>query len=235
MLNLFRAGGLVLSACTLITWLVSAAPSQAQDHTDADLALVLLIDVSDSIDDDRWQLQRQGYADAFRSPEVIRAIIGGPSGRIVVTVVQWSDYYKHSQVVPWFIISGEGSSSAFAALMQAMARAHNGNTSISGALEKGMALLETVPLSARRRVIDISGDGQNNSGPEPEDVRNEAVARGIVINGLPIISDEKNIAAYYAQCVIGGKGSFIEIATSFETFGKALQKKLVREISISQR
>jgi hypothetical protein len=195
-----------------------------------DLVLVLAVDVSGSITDERFRIQMRGYADAFRAPEVIAAIQSGPAQAISVTLVEWAGPAHQSQVLEWTRLDGEASARRFASALSETPRAFASQTAIGSAIEFCTRILDKVDPGTRR-VIDISGDGSNNTGPEPDGVRDGAVAQGIIINGLPIEGSEDNVAAYYRAHVIGGHGSFIVVVRDIDGFTRALIKKLVLEIS----
>ncbi len=207
----------------------------AQRSTDGgvDVALVLAVDVSASIDAAAFQLQRQGYAAAFRDPRVIDAIHQGAKGEIAVTVMQWASATEQQQVVPWTRIADFAAAEAFATALAAAGRMPfaGGSTSLSGAIAGGMRLLASFPQGQERAVIDISGDGSNNNGRPPEPARDEAVRSGITINGLAILADEPLLARYFEDRVIGGPGAFVVTVGSSAGIADALVAKLVREIA----
>ena len=206
------------------------APAKAQTATD--LVLVLAVDASGSVNQTRFELQRRGYADAFRNPQVVQAIRGGSTGSIAVMMVQWTGPQMHAQAVPWTLIKDQASANAFADAIEAAPRQlFGGGTSISGAIDHGMLLLASAPYRGFKRVIDISGDGSNNRGRDVREARDEAVRAGVVINGLPIVSIEYDLDKYYMDNVIGGPGSFIVPADSYENFAQAVRRKLILEIA----
>ena len=210
----------------------SAAPASAQSQQAVDLALVLAVDASGSVDQIRFEMQKQGYVAAFRHPRVIGAIQSGPAQSIAVIMVQWTGPALQVVVVPWTRISDAASASTFADKVAAAPRAlFSGGTSISGAIDTAMALLFDNPYQATRRVIDISGDGSNNRGRSVVQARDEAVRAGVGINGLPILALEPDLDRYYEQNVVGGPGAFVIAAKNFETFGDAILKKLIAEIA----
>ena len=173
-----------------------AAPASAQRETGSpvDLALVLAVDASGSVDQTRFELQKQGYVAAFRHPRVIGAIQSGPAQSIAVIMVQWTGPALQVTAVPWTRISDAASANAFADAIAAAPRAlFGGGTSISGAIDTAMGLLFDNPYRAARRVIDVSGDGANNRGRPASAARDEAVAQGVGINGLPILSVEPDL------------------------------------------
>lgn len=207
-----------------------ATPVAAQRVTAVDLELVLAVDVSGSVDDQEYALQRQGYVDAFRSPRLHRAFLGGPIGRVAVTMLHWAGFGTHSIAVPWTLIDSSAKADAFAAAIDRAPRYRWRGTSLSGAIAASHALFGD-GYEGSRLVIDVSGDGVNNSGPGPEAMRDAAVAAGITINGLPILTDLPWLDEVYRTSVIGGPGAFIERAVTFEAFGAAVLRKLLTEVS----
>jgi len=205
-------------------------PAKAQSTTD--LLLVLAVDASGSVSQSRFDLQKHGYAAAFRHPRVLNAIRGGSTGSIAVTMTQWTGPALQVHAVPWMLINDEASANAFADAIEAAPRQlFSGGTSISGAIDHAMRLLPTAPYRGLKRVIDISGDGSNNRGRNVTEARDEAVRAGVIINGLPILSLEPYLDRYYFDNVIGGSGSFMVPAESYEAFGTAVLRKLVLEIA----
>ena len=212
------------------------SPAAAQTAPPAvDLQLVLAVDVSGSVNQMRFELQRDGYVAAFRHPHVLAAIRSGPAGAIAVTVTQWTGPALQFQVVPWTRISDAASAEDFAAAIERAPRQLFGcGTSISGAIDHAMSLWRESPFRAPRRVIDVSGDGANNRGRPAAQARDEAVAAGIGINGLPILALEPDLDRYYEQNVIGGPGAFMVVARSYEAFAEAVRRKLIIEIADGQ-
>jgi hypothetical protein len=205
-----------------------------------DLELVLAVDVSLSMDPEEQRLQREGYIAALRDPGIVKAIQAGQNGRIAVTYVEWAGPSITLQTVPWRLIDGPSTAAAFTAELASRDYGRYRRTSISGALEFANRLFGTAGYRGLRRVIDLSGDGANNSGPELEPVRQKVLASGAVINGLPIVLrptttwtpwDVPGLDRYYANCVIGGPGSFMIPITRLEEFLPATRQKLLLEIS----
>jgi uncharacterized protein DUF1194 len=218
------------ACCALLLGAVMRGPVAAQ--TAVDLQLVLAVDVSGSVNQVRFELQRDGYVAAFRHPHVLAAIRSGPSGAIAVTVTQWTGPALQFQVVGWTRISDAASAEDFAAMIERAPRQlFGGGTSISGAVDHAMSLWRASPYQAIRRVIDVSGDGANNRGRPAAAARDEAVAAGVGINGLPILALEPDLDRYYEQNVIGGPGAFMVVAHSYETFADAVRRKLIIEIA----
>jgi len=218
-------------ALALAFGIVFSRPASAQSSVD--LALVLAVDASGSVNQYRFDLQKKGYVAAFRNPQVLRAIAAaGANGAIAVTMVQWTGPALQVHVVPWMTIKDQASAEALAAAIDKAPRElFGGGTSISGAIDYGLGLLQDMPFKATRRVVDISGDGSNNRGRSVREARDEAVAAGIVINGLPIMALEPGLDRYFQDNVIGGPGAFVVAAQSYETFGDAILKKLITEIA----
>jgi hypothetical protein len=218
--------------CVLAIAFAFPAAAQRDTGQPVDLALVLAVDASGSVDQFRFELQKQGYVAAFRHPRVIGAIQSGPTQSVAVIMMQWTGPALQVTAVPWTKISDAASASAFADKIAAAPRAlFGGGTSISGAIDTAMALLFDNPFKATRRVIDISGDGSNNRGRPAAQARDEAVRAGVGINGLPILALEPDLDRYFEQNVIGGPGAFVIAAKDFETFGDAILKKLIAEIA----
>jgi hypothetical protein len=228
---------LLLAVAILVTATMVAG---AQDQNlDIDVALALGVDISYSMNADEQRLQRLGYAEALTSKLVLDGIKAGPNGRIAVTYYEWASDFDRRTIVPWTIIDGPASAAAFVARLQAIEPRRASRTSISGGIDYGAQLLAESPYRAIRKVIDISGDGPNNNGRPVEVARNEAIAKGIVINGLPILLaralntyfDIDNLDEYYADCVIGGRGAFMLPITTREQFAEATRQKLLKEIA----
>ena len=219
---------------TLLLVLATAAPAAAQ--TAIDLQLVLAVDASGSVDQVRFELQKRGYVAAFRHERVLQAVRSGPHQAIAVTMVQWTGPMMQIQVVGWTLIGDEETAAAFAAAIERAPRQlFGGGTSISGAIDYATTLFPKSPFRAARRVIDVSGDGSNNRGRSVNLARDEAVAAGIGINGLPILALEPDLDRYYYDNVIGGPGAFVVAAKDFETFADAILKKLITEIASNDR
>ena len=215
---------------------VPLRPPPAPADQAVDLNLVLAVDASGSIDDERFKLQKEGYAEAFLNPRVLNAIRNGNERSIAVTMVQWTGPTLHVVMVPWMVIKDQRTAQAFAALIAAAPRQiFGGGTSVSGAIDFSVTLLNASPFHAARRVIDISGDGSNNLGRPAELARDEAVKTGVRINGLPILAVEPDLDMYFRQSVIGGPGAFIIPVKNYDAFADAILRKLVTEISQDQR
>jgi len=221
----------VLGAALLgaLPGLLAARPARAED---VELTLVLAVDASGSVSEERFELQKQGYVRAFREPRLIAAIRGTAAGAIAVCMTQWTGPAMQLDVVPWRVIRDAAGAHAFAdAIAAAPRQLFGGGTSISGAILHAAGLIAMAPHAPRRRVIDISGDGANNRGRPADEARDGAIAAGITINGLPILAMEPNLADYYRDNVIGGPGAFMIVAESYEQFAAAVLRKLMLEIS----
>lgn len=191
------------------------------------LQLVLAIDVSGSVDSQEFALQRNGYVQAFQSAAVQNAIAATPGGSIAATFVQWSSGNEQQQSVGWTLINSAASANAFAASIFAAPRAFDGLTAIGSAINYSAGLFDK-GFTSTRKVIDVSGDGENNDGASLATARANAIAAGITINGLPI--GNNSLATYYQNNVIGGTGAFLEPASTFADFADAIGRKLEREI-----
>lgn len=236
---------ILLFAALAFAWL-AAAPAKAADRVD--IALVLAADVSRSINSDEFDLQRQGYASAISSPDVVKAIRAGTHGVIAVTFVEWSGSTEQQIVVDWQLIRDQASAKSFADTLLAQPRNFYGRTSISAAIDFAMTRLQQSGVKAERQVIDISGDGTNNAGRSLTDARDAALAAGVTINGLAIINERNELFGgfsghtqppgglpnWYKENVIGGPGAFLLVVSDFESFGEAMTNKLLNEIASLQ-
>jgi hypothetical protein len=207
-------------------------PALATEPDSVDLQLVLALDASNSVTDERFDLQKRGYAQAFRNPQVIKAIASGAEQAIAVTMVQWTGPFSHVQVVPWTRVNSASAAALADAIVSTERQLYGGSgTSISGAIDHGVVLLSQSPFTSQRRTIDISGDGVNSSGRSVVRARDEAVAQGIGINGLPILAIDRRLDQYFYSYVIGGPGAFMIPAANYESFADAIVKKLILEIA----
>jgi hypothetical protein len=245
----FSGSGVALRiAAALLPLLLGGATTQTPAKPKVDLELVLAVDASGSLTDGRWDLERQGYAQAFRDPEVLRAIKSGVVGSIAVTLVEWSWLSEQAQVVQWTIINDSESADAFAAQLTKLPQLFGSRTSIANAIVFSAQLLFDAPFQTEGEIIDVSGDGPDNTSlggstanaldtSRLDQARDQVVATGITINGLPILGDPtvKNLDDYYRGHVIGGFGSFVVTAESYDTFAMAIHRKLVQEIADTNR
>jgi Protein of unknown function (DUF1194) len=227
-----RLGRFLVAGGSTLLALAALVSGPARAQTPVDLQLVLAVDVSGSVNQSRFELQRDGYVAAFRDPRVLETIRSGPHQAIAVTMVQWTGPALQVHVVPWMRVADVASAEAFAtAVREAPRRLFGGGTSISGAIDYAATLFRESRFRATRRVIDISGDGSNNRGRLVTLARDEAVAAEIGINGLPIVALEPDLDGYYERNVIGGPGAFVVAAKDYEAFAGAILKKLITEIA----
>ena len=228
-------GLLLLVAATLAT---TAAVARAE-VIPVDLELVLAVDVSHSVDEADGKLQREGYVRAFRDQRIVDAIRSGKTGSIAVTYLEWSAADYQRIVVGWTLIDSKESAEIFAARLAAQPRVSASWTSISAAIDVAAGLIEGNLYDGARKVIDVSGDGPNNHGRPPSEARDEAIARGISINGLAIMRPrpawswppEPPLDTYYTENVVGGPNSFLVVATEPQLFPRAILQKMLREIA----
>lgn len=231
-------GGRALLWTLILMFGASFSARADQTAPKVDLVLVLAIDCSFSVDDAEFALQRDGIATAIESPEVIFAISNGSLGRIAVSVVQWAGFGEQIATVDWTMVSSGDDASLLAQRISGMKRHFRGEqatgaTDIGGLIGFSSQLALASAFASPRHVIDISGDGKNNVNRAPDRDRDAAVGLGLIINGLAIEQGITDLAAYYRRHVIGGHNSFVEAAQGFEDFHRAIQRKLLREISIS--
>jgi hypothetical protein len=206
---------------------------------DVDVALVLAVDISNSMDPDEQALQRDGFVQAFRSALVHQVIRSGMLGRVAVTYVEWAASNNQKIIVPWTEMEDAEDAIAFAEQLARAPISRAPRTSISGAIDFSVRLLQERPGEAMRRVIDISGDGANNQGRSVTAARDDAVAKGFTINGLPLLLkrrvassyDVENLDEHYRDCVIGGSGSFMLPVQDRSQFAEAIKTKIIREIA----
>ncbi len=226
-----------------LVWALRPTPAASAEKVD--LLLVMCADISRSVDEREFRLQRDGYAAALTDPRVIEAISTGENQRIGVLFCEWSGYSAQRVVIDWRVISSAAEAKAFATELVAAPRAFMDRTSIGAAIDFSMQQFARTPFEAPRRVIDISGDGTNTHGREPRFARDSAVEQGVTINGLVILSDTPlpwnpahthppgGLENYYRENVIGGPGGFVLVAENFDTFGRAMLNKLIKEIASS--
>ena len=204
-----------------------------------DVELVIAVDVSYSMDPDEQALQREGYVLALTSKEFLQALRQGAHGKIAITYFEWAGQFDQKIVMPWRVIDGPEAADAVAAEISRAPYRRASRTSISGALRFAKPLFDDSGYKGLRRVIDVSGDGANNAGPLVVPTRDEVLAAGITINGLPIMlkrpyagtMDLEELDIYYEDCVIGGPGSFVIPIREREKFIEATRTKLVLEIA----
>jgi Protein of unknown function (DUF1194) len=237
MSQIFRRAAIVLAFASAV---FAASPARTEP---VDLLLVLAADVSRSVDSQKFQLQREGYAAALADPRVLDAIQSGRRGRIGVLFLEWSGFGNQKVVIDWTVVDGPKAAHAFGDRLLESPRSFADRTSISGGIDAAVAQLARAPFEGQRRTIDVSGDGTNNAGRDVGQARDEAVALGISINGLVILSETPlpwnpehtnplgGLTKYYRDNVIGGPGSFVLEAKDFNSFGEAIVKKMIAEIA----
>jgi Protein of unknown function (DUF1194) len=239
---------LAFGTAVVLALIIAQAPraGAASAPVAVDAAIVLAADVSRSIDDEEFALERRGYADAIRSQQLLDAISTGPHGAIALAYVEWAGDGEERVVVDWAVIRNETDARAFTAAMTAAPRSFIGRTAIGGAIDFSFALFAESAFEATRRVIDVSGDGTSNQGRLVTEARDAALAAGAVINGLAIFNRKAaatggylamhtnppgGLAQYYRENVIGGPGAFVVPIDDFRSFGDAMMRKLVNEIA----
>jgi hypothetical protein len=217
-----------VAALGLICGIVGAAIPQTPQ---TDLQLILAVDASGSVNQERFELQKQGYAAAFRNERVVRAIRAGRTASIAVTMAQWTGPSQQVIAVPWTLVNQATAKTFADAIEKSQRQLYGGGTSISGAIDFGVAHMPTSPYKGIKRIIDISGDGSNNRGRIVTQARDDAVRAGITINGLPILALEPDLDKYYFDNVIGGPGAVNVPAANYDAFAEAIVKKLIIEIA----
>jgi hypothetical protein len=229
----------LIAACLLV---VVPAPARAGEPVD--LLLALVTDVSRSIDDAEFSLEKTGYRTAFTSPDVIAAIKAGPVGAIAVIYIEFASTYEVRTLLDWTVIRDEATADAFAARLREAPRSFRGRTAIGAGMEQALQAMAAAPFETRRRVIDVCGDGTSNNGPDVADMRDRAVEAGLTVNGLAIVNESPvswafahvqppgGLVNYYRQNVTGGPGSFVLEVRDFRNFGAAMTRKLINEIAL---
>jgi hypothetical protein len=227
----------------LLSLVLTLASPAARAAEPVDLLLVLAADVSRSVTEPKFKLQREGAAAAITHPDVVKAITSGPNRRIAVCFVEWATAGQQNIVIDWTLVDDGESARSFGDKLVELPRSFAGSTSISSAIDFAVVQLERAPFKAERRVIDVSGDGNNNSGRSVTEARDDALAKGITINALVILTplaesfrpEHTNppggLEKYFQDNVIGGFGAFTVVAENHEAFGRALTKKLIAEIA----
>src|SRR5512132_4547045 len=238
--------GIAIAGLLAVTGWTFAAPGSLARFADkrpnavpVDVELVLAVDVSYSMDPEEQALQREGYITGITSRDFMQALRSGQHGKVAVTYFEWAGPYDHKIVVPWRLIDGPEAADAFANEIARAPYRRASRTSISGALNFAKPLFDASGFGGFRRVIDVSGDGANNSGTFVTIARDDVLAAGITINGLPIMlkrpnaftMDIEKLDIYYEDCVIGGPGAFVVPIREREQFKEATRTKLVLEIA----
>ncbi len=229
--------------CAIAFAALISPPCAARAAEEVDLLLVLASDVSRSVDHQKFMLQRDGYAAAMANRQVLEAIKSGPNGKIAISFIEWSGYGAQKLVIDWTVLDGPAAARKIGDQLAEIPRSFADRTSISGAIDFAAARFATAPYQAPRRTIDVSGDGTNNAGRDVQSARDQALAKGIVINGLVILSERQvpwnaehtnppgGLEKYYRDNVVGGPGAFVMVAQDFQSFGKAIIKKMIAEIA----
>ncbi|MDM9625511.1 DUF1194 domain-containing protein [Rhizobium sp. S152] len=225
----------MLTTLAVLMNLTGVAATAAPASNEVDVALVLAVDTSRSMDLDEVRIQREGYVEALKHQEFLNAVRNGLTGRIAISYFEWAGYVVPDSVIDWTVIETKQDADAFADKLEARPVITQRRTSISAAVAQGATMIVSSPYSGMRKVIDVSGDGPNNSGDPVLPVRDKAVAAGITINGLAIMLRPSEapggLDRYYADCVIGGPGSFVLPVHKVEDFAVAIRRKLVLEVS----
>ena len=233
-----RSSRIIILLLAIVTFVPAARAAEK-----VDLLLVLASDVSRSVDAQKFQLQREGYAAAISNPKVLDAIRSGRNRRIAVLFLEWSGFGNQQVVIDWTTIDGAKAAQAFGDRLLESPRSFADRTSISGGIDYAVAQIKRAPFAAERQTIDVSGDGTNNAGRDVTKARDEALALGITINGLVILSERPlpwnpehtnppgGLANYYRENVVGGPGAFMLEAKDFNSFGQAIIKKMIAEIA----
>lgn len=225
----------MLTALAMLLSLSATGSVMAQGGQEVDVELVLAVDTSRSMDTEEALIQREGYVSALKHKEFIDAVKTGLTGRIAISYFEWAGEVVQGSVIDWQIIENEQDAIAFADRLEARPVEMQRRTSISAAIAQGATMLVSGPYHGMRKVIDVSGDGPNNSGNPVVPARDKAVEAGIVINGLAIMlrpsGTPGGLDQYYGDCVVGGPGSFVLPVHKIEDFGIAVRRKLVMEVS----
>src|SRR5260221_6561626 len=234
-----RIGRSLLALAALVLSQIATARAAEQ----VDLLLALAMDVSRSMEQPKFLLQREGYAAAITNPEVLRAIKSGAHQKIAICFIDWSGAYEQKQVIDWSIIDSADNARRFGDLIYEAPRSFNDRTSIGGGISFAAAQIARAPFEAERRAIDVLGDGTNNAGRDVQLARDQAVAKGIVVNGIAILTELQysripehtnppgGLEKYYRDNVIGSPGSFVMVAEDFNSFGRSMGKKRIAEIA----
>ena len=234
-----RIGRCLLALAALVASQIATARAAEQ----VDLLLALAMDVSRSMDQPKFLLQREGYAAAITNPQVLEAIKSGAHQKIAICFIDWSGAGEQKLVIDWSIIDGADSARHFGDLIYEAPRSFNDRTSIGGGITFAAAQIARSPFEAERHAIDVSGDGTNNAGRDVQAARDQAVAKGIVVNGIAILTELQysripehtnppgGLDKYYESNVIGGPGAFVMVAQNFNTFGQAIINKMIAEVA----
>jgi hypothetical protein len=233
----FRPAGLAAALAAILTCLCLALPGAERSRAatpvrPVSLELVLAVDISASVDAGEYRLQMQGLAQAFRTPEIVRAILQHGQG-VAVSLVQWSDRAQSALDPPWRLLDSTDSVMGLADEIERAGRLDVGHyTAIGNAIDFAAREIEGNAFHGRMRKIDVSGDGQNNLGAPARDARDRALSKGMTINGLAILTDEPRLFEIYRKQVVGGPAAFVMTAASYDDFADAIARKLLRELTI---
>lgn len=231
----------------LLSFCIGADAPRAKADDAVDLLLVLAADISRSLDEHKFRLQRQGYAAAITSPRVLKAIESGPNGRIAICFVEWSGPAAQAVLIDWTVVATRTDAEQLASRILQAPRLFMDRTAIGHAIDFSVQQLEKAPMRSTRRVIDLSGDGTSNAGRSVLEARDAALAKGITINGLAILSEvplpsnpwhthpHGGLLAWYENNIIGGQGAFAMSAEGFEAFGASIASKLIKEIASAEQ
>jgi hypothetical protein len=221
----------------LAATLALAAPLAAQDAVEIDAEIVLAVDASGSMDPEEREIQRRGYADALRHPDLMRAVTAGWFGRVSISYFEWAGDVRPATLIPWRLIDSPEAAASFAGEIESIRLPTWRGTSVSRAIDFAVDVIGGSPYKAGKQVIDISGDGPNNFGAPVTAARDRAIAAGITINALPIIirpSRGVQLDRYFEDCVIGGPGAFVLVVRAPDEFAFAIRRKLILEIAGEQ-
>ncbi len=222
-----KAAVLLVPLLVLISALSPVSSARAQA---VDLLLVLAVDCSFSVNSQEYYLQMGAIGDAFKQPEIKEAIASGPNASIAIALVQWSSNQSQVTVLPWTRVTAENADGIGDRIATIPRSSSHGSTSISSAIYHSLRLFDASPFYAVRNTIDVSADGRNNNGPEVTEARDFAVSKGVTVNGLAILLEDRTLDIYFRRDVIGGIGSFVIKATDYRDFRQAIRRKLQREI-----
>ncbi|HVJ54670.1 MAG TPA: DUF1194 domain-containing protein [Aliidongia sp.] len=218
---------------TAIVLIGLCGPIAARAAETVDAALVLEVDVSLSVDDKRYELQKEGIAAAFENPDLAKAIATGTEGAVAVEIIEFSDPDRQIPVIGWTRIATAEDAQALAKRIRSVHRTSRGLTGLADALIAAEEAFADLPYASPRRVVDVSGDGMSNIGTEITVARDRLVEAGITINGLPILSEEPWLETYYTEYVVGGPGAFVIPAESLDSFADAMKRKVLQELVVS--
>jgi hypothetical protein len=222
----------VRASCIAAAFALVVLSGPQKPATEADVALVLAIDVSGSVNESRFELQREAIADALDSDDFAALATAGSHGTIEIAILEWAE--EQEVILPWTMIEGHADLARIARVLRRAPRSWvHPKTDPAGAIAAAYHLFESAPLRPDRKVIDVSGDGRQNEGKVPtRKARDAALAHGITVNGLPIVSeDDPSVDDWYRDNVVGGVGAFLTVADGFDAFAGAFRRKLMLEVA----